>query len=111
MDTVDRLINYLGLKYLPVNPVEMLIDRFVQELHLPGNTQPDPPENCHLTVKKLPKTFFSEKKSSFWQFFDSQMATFRRVSPQDYFYSRDDMMNVKQAYVTPLVSALWTYTI
>ena len=71
-------------------------------------SQPDPPENCHLTVKKLPKTwlfffncqkfsFFSKKlplaiflkkrqflaikkkKSSFWQFFDSQNTIFWRV--------------------------------
>ena len=74
----------------------------------PPDWRADPPENCHLTVKKLPKTwlffkkncqkfsFFSkkiaifwkklnflaiffEKMSSFWQFFDSQMAIFRRV--------------------------------
>ena len=39
--------------------------------------QPDPPENCHLNVKKLPKklTFFSKKlyfffqKNCQWQFF------------------------------------------
>ena len=53
--------------------------------------QPDPPENWHLTVKKLTKTWHFKKKywqklsfkkktkSSFWQIFDSQMAIFRRV--------------------------------
>ena len=70
--------------------------------------QSDPPKNCLLTVKKLPKTWllflncqnvsflklplaiiwkkrhflaiFLEKTSSFWQFFGSQMAIFWRVS-------------------------------
>ena len=69
--------------------------------------QPDPPENCHLNVQKLPKTwlfflncqnlsFFSkklplafflmtifgnflEKNVKFLAIFDSQMAVFRRV--------------------------------
>ena len=46
--------------------------------------KPDPLENCHLNVKELPKTwlfFFlkANKMSSFWQFFDIQMAIFRRV--------------------------------
>ena len=73
-------------------------------------TPDDPPENCHLTVKKLPKTwlffqkklpkiFFTKiangnlwkKKSSFWQFFDSQIALFRRVR------SRFDWQIKKQA--------------
>ena len=52
----------------------------------------DPPENCHLNVKKLPKTRhflklkkynfcqFFWKKCRFWQFFDSQMAIFQRFS-------------------------------
>ena len=52
----------------------------------------EPLVNCHLTDKKMPKTWqfflkkmkmfgnFFGKMSSFWQFFDSQMATFRRVS-------------------------------
>ena len=60
----------------------------------------DPPENCHLTVKKMPKkviffkknaicnfvekmtifvNFFLKKLSSFCKFFNSQMAIFRRV--------------------------------
>ena len=52
---------------------------------------PDPPENCHLTVKKIPKTLieknekfwqFKKKMSSFWKFFDIQMAIFQRVSRQ-----------------------------
>ena len=48
--------------------------------------QPDPPENCHLTVKncqKLDFFFLIEKNDNFFhffgQFFDSQMAIFRRV--------------------------------
>ena len=62
---------------------------------------PDAPENCHLNVKKLPKTwhffskklpkifilsknvnfwhFFEKKCQVFLQFFDIQMAIFRRV--------------------------------
>ena len=56
----------------------------------------DPPENCHLNVKKLPKLDignfvekndnfclnFLKKMSSFWQFFDIQIANFRRVRGQ-----------------------------
>ena len=78
-------------------------------LYLSIESWPDPPEKCNLTVKKLPKNLaffqklpkivimskkwplqffgkkwkflaiFFEKMSSFWQFFDSQMAIFRRV--------------------------------
>ena len=48
----------------------------------------DPPENCHLNVKKLPKTMaillkkndnfwqFFEKMSRFWLFFDIQIGYF-----------------------------------
>ena len=72
--------------------------------------QADPPDNCQLNAKKLPKTWhffkkltkiviffnkialgnfvekmtifvnFSEKMSSFWQFLDIIMAIFRRVT-------------------------------
>ena len=64
-------------------------------------SRPDPPENCQLNVQKLPKTwhfcqqncqwqfcwkkwqflstFFWKKNSSFWQYFDIQVAIFRRV--------------------------------
>ena len=35
--------------------------------------KPDPPENCHLNVKKLPKTFFFK---CHWQFFWKKMSSF-----------------------------------
>ena len=59
-----------------------------------AGSKPDPPENCHLTVKKLPMAILLKKMTIFvnffeknvkfwaifWQFFDSKMAIFRRVS-------------------------------
>lgn len=33
--TTDRLLKFLGLRNLPVNPVELLINRFIEELFLP----------------------------------------------------------------------------
>ena len=39
--------------------------------------QPDPPENCHFSVKKLPKTFFSKKLTKFSFFVN--FLTFKNV--------------------------------
>ena len=69
----------------------------------------DLPKNCHLNVKNL--TFFPKKLtkivifstklplSSFWQFFDIQMAIFRRVSYIVIVYYRSD---VRITYLTRL---------
>ena len=40
------------------------------------------PENCQMTVKNLPMAILLKKKSSFWPFFDIQLAIFRRVRLQ-----------------------------
>ena len=39
-----------------------LTENYIKWCKQDTNSKPDPPENCHLTVKKLPKTYFFQKK-------------------------------------------------
>ena len=86
----------------------------------------DPPEDCHLTVKKLPKTWhffkknatnfhffkkiatgnFFEKNENFWQFFDSQLAIFRRVSSVPYTFVSWWIFH----FILSIISNWWSYT-
>ena len=76
--------------------------------YITGRSRSDPPENCHLNVKKMPKTWHLKKKSSFGQFFDIQMAIIRMVRPWLYICYNDQVLKEKiSAFTTTEWSSIW----